>query len=40
MRTDGQAAGQTDMTKFILVFRNSANAPKDHHMHFHNGSNP
>jgi len=36
---DGQADGQTDMTKLIIVFRNSANAPKHQHLHFHNGSN-
>ena len=26
--TDGQMAGQTDMMKLIVVFRNFANAPK------------
>jgi hypothetical protein len=39
MRTDMQAAGQTDMTKLIDAFRYSVNAPKDrHHMHFYTGS--
>jgi hypothetical protein len=28
MRTNGRTAGQTDMTKLIVDFRNSANAHK------------
>jgi hypothetical protein len=28
MRTDGRAERRTDMTKLIVTFRNSANAPK------------
>ena len=28
-QTDGRTDRQTDMTKLIVAFRNSANAPKD-----------
>ena len=28
MRTDGRTDGQTDITKLIVTFRNSAKAPK------------
>jgi hypothetical protein len=29
LRTDGETDGQTNMTKLIFAFHNSANAPKN-----------